>query len=412
VFSPENEAGEIIESESIELKNTSIVGKLTDRLESGKPADIVCLDIDGTVYEKTKKPDGVWVKEGDNTGTSQKLTEGNVPLVLISARPDWDDNSDREMSELNLSAADAVIAGAGTLIYWRGNDGKMKIDGEYLQRMREQEISYTKNGERVEEKYNPESIRKVLDANLQDLKEGGFVTKVKVDTNKGIGFTTIDVSNMSFEQLHKLRSRIMGVNGLLKGVRVTFSEDLEQLSGETFSGWVQIVPENSNKGLAMAYLLEKTARAVNPASIDQKKPTAHAVGDSAVDMWMLLASSRENDPYEIEGRLLGNASPYMAKRMGGYMEAYTDDPAIKQEVEELINAGEYEARRSQLLDEYINLGNDSAHEQRKTEIMKYLRQMRVVENSQGTGRKARIANVKPVNGRGAEGVQKVVEELQ
>lgn len=411
MFSPENETGEVIEAESKQLENTRIVSKLGKRLEHGKPADIVCLDIDGTVYEKMKNQDGQWVKEGDNTVTSQKLTEGSIPLVLISARPDWDDNSDREMEGLNLCNADAVIAGAGTLIYWRDQDGKMKIDEEYLQKLREQKITYEKDGEKFEEPYNPESIREVLDNNLQDLKDSGLVTKVKVDTNKGIGFTTIDISDMPFKQLHELRSRIMGIKGLLKGVRVTFSEDLEQLSGETFSGWVQILPENSNKGLAMTYLLEKTARTVNPASIDQKKPRAHAVGDSAVDMWMLLASSREDDPYEIKGHLLKNASTYATKRMEGYIEAYTDDPVVKQEVGELIDADGYEARRSQLMDELKDLGNDSAHEKRRIEINKYLRQMRVIENSQRTGQKARIANVKPTEGRGANGVLEVVESL-
>ena len=294
---------------SPEIANSILFAKLSDRIRDGHPADVVCLDVDGTVYLKIQTEDGKWKKEGDNSALSEKLARSNIPLVLISGRPDWDEKSDQEMADLSLMAPDVVVVGAGSVIYWRQQDGSMKPDEEFSRLMREQKVTYEIGEAQAEFAYDAERIVQILNSELAEFQSSGF-ERAKVDQSKGINFVTLDITDMSLANLGQIVAR---VKETLQGVKVMFSENLEKVDGEKFSGWVQIIPLLGGKDGATRYLFDRISQAINPASIDAKKPQGHIVGDASVDIWMLSLGTGKNQPYKLNEYALANATPYEEK---------------------------------------------------------------------------------------------------
>ena len=282
--------------------NSTCVAKLETRVNAGKPADILCADVDGTLYKKVFAG-GVWNKEGNNAATFRELQAKSVPLALISGRPDFDTATDKEMLGLGVTPADLVIAGAGSLIYWRGDQGELMLDQEFLELMKEQKVKYAGK----EFSYNPERLLPLLEKEVEAFKQFG-VLGARIDRNKGTGFNTIDLTDVSFENLGKLVNHL---RTQFAGVKIEFSEDLEKISEGKFSGWMQIVPASGDKDKALRFVLEKVAAEINPYNAEAaKKPVAHVVGDAAIDIWMLAMGTGERDAYIAKGYALGNLTPY------------------------------------------------------------------------------------------------------
>jgi hydroxymethylpyrimidine pyrophosphatase-like HAD family hydrolase len=248
-----------------------------------------------------------WTKEGDNTEASAALIQKDVPLILITARPDWSEGSNAEMEKLNLTKADVVIAGAGTIIYWLNKESVLTIDPVFREKLQRHLITY-KLGNKTEI-YDPEAIKQYLTANLVGYDKDGL-TNVKVDTNQGLGFTTLDIHAMPLAVFHKL---IIKIRSLIWGVKVQFSEDLERISPDKFSGWIQVTPSLSGKDDSLRYVLETISNKINPYNLnDQANLKVHTVGDSAIDNWMIAMGTSNKDPYSVTGYSLGNRTPIAA----------------------------------------------------------------------------------------------------
>ncbi len=312
------------------VEKSSIINTLQTRDKTNKPLDVLCLDIDGTVYMKEKNSEGKWVKKGDNSEVSNQLRQKNIPQIMISARPDHGPNEEQEMLNLKLNPFDVVIVGAGTVIYWRNQEGNLELDKEFVERMANHPIGYrqkTVDGTGLERgiirkaKYNPQLIKDILEPGLDQFKPAGFQS-IYLDSNVGVGFTTLHVENMTFEDLKKT---INYVKNSIQGIRVTFSEDIEHLSKEQFNGWIQIIPACAGKDKALRYVLEKIAHKINPFGEENKKIAAHIAGDSAIDIWMLAMGTNYEDPYSVNQYRLGNSSPYAKGKLDQVKETLNSE---------------------------------------------------------------------------------------
>lgn len=294
---------DILQPSEILAANLTCVAKLKTRVNTGKSPDILCLDIDGTIV-------------GDNTTAFESLNSKNVPHVLISGRPDFDAGIDREMADLGVTPADAAIAGAGTLVYWRNNQGGLVLDQEYLSLMKNQQVVHA---DKEGLAYNPDQLLPLLEQETEVFKPSG-VKGVRIDRNQGIGFDTLDIADMSFDQLGKL---VTHLRSKFSGIKVEFSEDLTKLDEKSFSGWMQIVPSSGGKDRALRFVLEKIARSI-------KKPTAHIVGDAAIDIWMLGMGTGVKDAYSAKQYALGNLTLYTRLKLEAMAKALKKQPKAEQ----------------------------------------------------------------------------------
>lgn len=305
--------------EKTPIERSSALSKLKRRANRKKPLDIVFSDVDGTVYTINKEEDGTWTKEGDNKESSKLLSERNIPLTLISGRPDWGEKEDKEMKRLGLDPAEIVISGAGTVIYWRDEEGRLVPDEEYSKRMANQQISIHDEESPYEGGYDPDVIRSTLARKLDSFVAHGM-TEVRVEENSGTGFVVLDVDAIPFD---KLKSLIYEIRNTVKGITVEYSEDLKRVSEDHFSGWVQIVPKSGGKDSASKYVLEKLASKVNPYNSDEKKkPIGHMIGEGSIDIWMLAMGVRREDIYDLRQYGLGNLTPNARSRLEKVIDSF------------------------------------------------------------------------------------------
>lgn len=309
-------------SPEFSLDKASIVEKLHSRMANLKPADILCLDVDGTVYTKQKTPEGSWVKYGNNQETSEQLKQKSVPHILVSGRPDWNNQSDEEMQKLGLSKADVAICAAGRTIYWRNTAGELVLDTNFQDMMNNQPISYIKDGQQINATFDAYKIRDLVDEQLQKNPIEG-IERVRVDNphDPQLAFTTLDVNNISFDKLQQV---LRNIRTSISGIKVEFSEDLERLSEDSFSGWVQIVPQKGGKDGCLRYVLETIAKKINPYNEPHKKPVASVVGDGSIDIWMLAMGQGDKDPYNLRQYGLGNLTAHARLKLEKVVAALAD----------------------------------------------------------------------------------------
>jgi len=308
------DTAELPKSPEFSLDKASIVEKLHKRIASSKPADVLCLDVDGTVYTKEQKSEGTWTKIGNNEKASEQLKQKSIPHILVSGRPDWNNESDEEMQKLGLSKADVIICAAGRTIYWRNTAGELVLDRKFQDMMNNQAITYTtEDGKRIETNFDAFKIRDLVNQQVQKNPIKG-IEQVKVDNpnDPKSAFTTLDVNNMSFDKLQEV---IRGIRTSISGVKVEFSEDLERVSENTFSGWIQIVPQKGGKDGSLRYILETIAKKINPYNEPHKNPVASVVGDGSIDIWMLAMGQGDKDPYNLKQFGLGNLTPHARAKL-------------------------------------------------------------------------------------------------
>lgn len=307
---------------------STIIEKLNEQIKRGNQPTVLVCDIDGTVYTKVKGPDGKYYKVGNNEETTKILQQHNIPLVLISGRPKWDEKGDEEMKRLGLPPADIVIAGAGTNVYVRQKDGSLKPDEEFAQLLGNQQISINaEEGTTITTNYDPSLILTAL-APLQN--QYPEILGLKIDDNDNTGFVTLTVENLSFEKLKEL---VRQIKRKISGVKISFSEDLEKIDQNNFSGWIQVIPVQGGKDRSLRFVAEKIANTINPNQENQLKPHLHVFGDAAIDIWMLAMGTSENMSYIAYQYVLSNSTPYTKKKLKKVMQALgkipPDDPRSK-----------------------------------------------------------------------------------
>ncbi|MCS6956704.1 MAG: HAD hydrolase family protein [Patescibacteria group bacterium] len=426
-----------LETENL-ISNSTAYEKLNTRITEGKTPALLALDVDGTVYTKKQNPaTKKWIKDGDNAEISKQMKERSIPLVLVSGRPDWDNKAEHEMGDYRLMPADIIIAGAGSIIYWRNKENTLVLDRDFLNIMQQQQIvfkqpvrqelldklkessiAFIQENEEIKALYNPQLIQMFLSETLFSRFEKQGLTSVKVDNNQGIGLTTLDISNMSFDNLRALISEI---RNSISGVKIEYSEDLEHISGESFTGWVQIIPQAGGKDKALRYVLEKLAYKVNPYNVDsEKKPIAYCCGDASIDIWMLAMGAGKEDSYKFQQFLLGNATPNARTRLEKVAKALAvDQEAVKtpqSSIEKYFNEIRANQQQIQKLQQALKQAKNENDFKKINEIEEELKKLtkqnldlqRMIRVLGQLQRGSRRANLTIINEQGPDGVRKVV----
>jgi hydroxymethylpyrimidine pyrophosphatase-like HAD family hydrolase len=134
---------------------------------------VFCLDVDGTIYVYERNKKGELTKRGLSKEAKRIIEERQIPIILNSGRPDWNDSSDEELEKLGLPRADVVIAGAGTIVYFRAPSGNLVVDEEFINIIKNQRIIYKQRIDDSfyplsEENYNPHRLQTYLTKYLGD----------------------------------------------------------------------------------------------------------------------------------------------------------------------------------------------------------------------------------------------------
>jgi hypothetical protein len=251
----------------------------------GQEPCVFCLDVDGTIYVYERNEKGELTKRGLSKEAKRIIEERQIPIILNSGRPDWNDSSDEELEKLGLPRADVVIAGAGTIVYFRTPSGNLVVDEEFINIIKNQRIVYRQRIDDSfyplsEENYNPPRLQTYLTKYLGD-KFTPFVRNIKIDQNPAGGFVTLDISEMPYLKLKELIELIKKGVG---GIKLEFSEDLKKADDleNHFTGWIQVVPISEGKDKALRYLLTKICQKINPENRSDKKLEVYAFGDASM----------------------------------------------------------------------------------------------------------------------------------
>jgi hydroxymethylpyrimidine pyrophosphatase-like HAD family hydrolase len=305
----------------------SIITKLEKRRQQGLPPQIVMTDLDGTVYEKIDTPSGHKEKVGDNSEADAHINERNIGMGFVSGRPDWNEDTDNEMDGLGFKhPADLIVAGAGTVIYWRQPNGQLKVDKEFEGMLVNHKVTLTGENEKQPTNYNPSEVTQFIEKSFHSRYQNLGMQEVKTEVNQSIGFSTITVKDMSVQDLEKL---IIDLRTQTKGLKIEYSEDLDQLdaTGKTFSGWLQIIPSIAGKDDASRFVMDKISSELSKSRDTKQKLKASFVGDASIDIWMLAMGSGEKDNYTVEQTLLGNATFLAQNKLRKVMEALKNSQA-------------------------------------------------------------------------------------
>lgn len=311
----------VAETNSPEKLNSTklpIIEKLNKRIEQNKPADLVMLDMDGTTYLPQKTPDGNWTKLGSdsNQQTNQILAEKGIPYAIVSARGDWDEKADNELNDLGFAnKPDLVITGAGTVVYWRQNDGMLQKDQAFHEQQLAQKIALVNGQNQPDTQTNflNTTIKSHLETHsLQNLPKDKFPKGIRASENRV--YAVIDFKELTVDEIRQLSKQI---HQDVRGIRVTFSTDLKAQHDQFFSGWMQIIPPIAGKDKASRYALTKISDKLNstPRTEGEIKPKAHFFGDDQIDTWMLAMGSSPKDPYECQQYAVGNLTPIAEQKM-------------------------------------------------------------------------------------------------
>ena len=86
------------------------------------------------------------------------------------------------MQDFSLPAPDAVIAGTGTVIYWRQEDGSLVVDEEFTRIMNEQRISYLDNESKIIDLFDPGLILKIVAPELLTYRNSHNLIDILIDS--------------------------------------------------------------------------------------------------------------------------------------------------------------------------------------------------------------------------------------
>lgn len=279
------------------FSSSLIAAKLQKRIHEGKSADVVIADVDGTVY--VRQPTG-GIYRGRNYETTQQLQNKSIPLILNTARPIWDPDQDRDITDkVGLPNPDAIIAGTGTMIYWRNTDGSLSIDHEYADRMKQHKIVVNKNGQPTTVPFSIHAVGEAIQPHLLKYVSPKKLVDFLVDQGpqlpdgtRGIDGLRLVFQHTPYEELKQL-TRELREN--ISGIKLQLSEITEQTTSDTFTGWVHVIPSIAGKNKATEYILTKLAGA-NPGH----KINAHVLGDTSVDIPLLtMGSNPDKDGYTV-----------------------------------------------------------------------------------------------------------------
>lgn len=235
----------------------------------------IFVDFDGTVFTLDKN---LVVAPFYNTYLKYLLERKKIPLIIVTGRADWATKAEAQAILLGLPKADAVIAGAGTTIYYRLPNGHLGKDASWEKKIQQSTVQW-EDGKKVT--WNQEILLQKISSMLP--KEISIFPK------------TID------PYLIRLRAKEIPISKLnqwkkaielyfFDTIQVIFAEKLLQKNSTTiFSGHILIAPKGAGKEKAVSYmlttlsdLLTRTTKTTIPVI------QAFCFGDATVDTPMLL----------------------------------------------------------------------------------------------------------------------------
>lgn len=279
----------------------NIANKLKKRASAGKPADLLILDVDGTVYVRSRN--GPYI--GKNQETARNIREKNLPLLLNTARPIWDEQEDANFLMFGLTLPDAVMAGDGTMVFWRQKDGTLVADQAYADRIKQHKIIIKRNGQSMTTQFDPKLVQYAAMPLLKEHIESGMLVDSIIDQGPvlpdgtfGLEGLRLVARRMPYEKVVQLSNEL---GKYVSGVKLQMSEITEQTSAELFTGWLHIVPSIAGKNEAVKYVLSQLKVSV-PDNLQ-----AHVFGDTSVDIHQIaMGSDPQKDGYTVHGYAVGN----------------------------------------------------------------------------------------------------------
>lgn len=301
--------------------NTRITKKLLQRQKENKPLDVLISDIDGTLYIHSRQ--GVFV--GQNAETARQLNEKQIPFIVNTGRPAWDGYEDARLERFDLPRPDAVIAGTGTVIYWRDNNGELHIDDDYASRMANHRIIIKEGPSSPATAFDPQVIAKTLLPDLRRYVRAKEIVDVLVDAGPmlpngefGAEGLRLVAMEMSYDRLKEF---IQHIREKIAGVKVDFSEISEQSTADDFTGWLHIIPTIAGKEQAARYVLGKIHDGLAQDSghvpgQEEQKIDAHVVGDASNDLRILtMGAHPQRDPFRLHQYGLQNLPDYPRRKL-------------------------------------------------------------------------------------------------
>src|SRR5690349_16912223 len=92
------------------------------------------VDFDGTLFTPDKR---IISAHFYNRQLKQMLNKYNIPFVVVTGRSHWNLKSDIETMLLGMAKPDAVVAGAGSVIYYRLANNQMAVDTSWAKTMKQ-----------------------------------------------------------------------------------------------------------------------------------------------------------------------------------------------------------------------------------------------------------------------------------
>lgn len=225
------------------------------------------VDFDGTLFTPDKR---IFSAHFYNRHLTQMLNKHNIPFVVVTGRSHWNLKSDIETMLLGMEKPDAIVAGAGSVIYYRLANNQLAVDTSWTKIMKQTRVKW----QGVEElAWNREVILQMLHCILPD-----YVTILPHSADTFL--IRLYVRELPMPQLLSLKKKIE--DHFTHGVQVIFTEKLLQKNSlEFFSGNILIVPTTAGKDNAVKYLLNigKEMR--------QTPLNAYCFGDATIDVPML-----------------------------------------------------------------------------------------------------------------------------
>lgn len=254
-----------------------ILTKLEKNFRTFSKPVITFVDFDGTFYTAGRT---MWKAPYYNRKTSHILSKNHIPLIIITGKSDWNRLEEIESATCGLKKADAIVAGAGTVIYHRDITGRLIRDIAWTKQLQESVfIAKPAPGKFYKEKWNKESIvAYITSANLSDYLRLSF----EKDNDFVVRF---NVKNLKMKVVNDLEKRLQLL--FPHGVKILIAEKLLQRNTlDIFSGDILIVPKISGKDGAMEYLLDFYSKAV------RKTLQVYCFGDASIDVAMLTLKSK------------------------------------------------------------------------------------------------------------------------
>ena len=303
------ESNKISQKEKILIQSSTISSKLEQRHLEGKQLDVLISDADGTLYMRQ----GPSVYIGKNKETAKQIKEKNIPFIINTGKPAWDEHEDHAFSTgISLPLPDAVIAGTGTMIYWRQQNGDLLIDEEYSQKIGKHLISYTEGQIQKNVRFDPELVVKLIVPELKPYIHSRQLHEVLVDQGPVLPDGTLGIEGLRLVAVDlpytQLKALIKDINNRVSGLKIDFSEAGTHPVEGNFTGWIHVVPSVAGKEKAAEYILSKLHDAMN---LGDARLEGHVVGDASNDIRILATGTHpDKDPYTLNQYGLHNLQKY------------------------------------------------------------------------------------------------------